>query len=609
MEIHPEKSHFALIKNFLTSAALFAFLLPSANGQNFDSEIRPFLTKNCVSCHGPDKQKAKLRLDTLDPDMVNGSEADMWQEVLDLINLSEMPPEEAKEQPAAAERQAVVKALTASLREAMEVGRSTGGRNVLRRLTAYEYNNTLRDLLDLDLQFAADLPPEGTAKEGFKNNSSVLGTSALHIEYFERIARNALERIILVPEEMPPAYFVRVEPELAFETKPAPAKKPRKPVTGNSYTINGKNYRPGKTAKAPLFRLDHGEQTDGGILLAGNRPGDKIGDPFALDKKSGGAQGDGRSGFQPEFRVEMYEVPYDAPVLVRIRASAVVGKEGAFPRLSFELGSFRGAGVSDQKEAANIEIRSTEPEIYEFVVQGANFPFQSNKPGRPSYFRIYNDYRRGTSELTYEELPKLKIEWVEIKGNHFETWPSSQRQAILFDSENQNDESLYAREVIAAFMKRAYRRPVSPAEVDRKLALFNKLRSQEASFEATIISTLTAVLCSSNFLLIAEPASDERRPLNDYEMATRLSYFLWSSMPDETLLELAADQQLLLKPAVLQAQVKRMIADPKIAGFSRNFASQWLDLAGIRRLAVNPEYFSFQEKTALQEISWQLKAS
>lgn len=580
-----------------------------SNGQGYETDVRPFLAKYCVGCHGPSKQKADLRVDKLDPDMVHGSDTDMWQEVLDLINVSEMPPKEAKAQPKRAERQVIVEALTASLRKAMEAKRSTGGRNVLRRLTAYEYNNTLRDLLGLDLRYATDLPPEGAAQEGFKNNSSVLGTSALHLEYFERIARAALERIILAPTDQPIPYFVRVEPELAFKPEKESAKnsnkrRPKKKPSGASYSIKGQHYLPGNGARGPLFKLDHGEPDGDSILLAGNRPVDKTGDPFAADRKIGGALGDGRSGYQPEFRVEIYEVPHDAPVLVRIRASAVPGKGDTYPRLSFELGSFRGNGVSDQKEAANIEIRSPETQTYEFVVQGANFPFQSNKPGRPSYFRIFNDFRRGTSDLTYEQLPKLKIDWVEIKGNYYESWPTPQRQAILFDSDQREDESAYAHEVITRFMERAYRRPVSFDEVDRKVALFEKLRPQEASFEATIISTLTAVLCSSNFLLISEPAEKivdakspvQRRRLNDYEVASRLSYFLWSSMPDDTLFDLASREQL-RDSSVLLAQVDRMIADPKSRGFSENFAAQWLDLAGVRRLAVNPEYFEFTERT------------
>lgn len=596
-----------MLKSCCTGFVVFAVLAPSmAFGDIYQEQIRPFLMKYCVNCHGPKTQKAKLRLDRLEPDMVRGSDTDMWQEVLDLINVSEMPPAEAPKQPTRKERQVIVEALTSSLRQAMEAQRSTGGRNVLRRLTAYEYNNTLRDLLHLDLKYATDLPPEGAAKEGFKNNSSVLGTSALHIEYFERIARKALEKIILVPEKQPEPYFVRVEPELAFKpvTTKAAARQKKKKSAGVGFGITkGDHYSPGNNARDALFRLEHGELSGDGILLAGDRPGDKVGDPFAPDRKLGGAQGAGRSGYLPEFRVEMYEVPHNAPVLVRIKCSAVPGAGDTFPRLSFELGSFRGAGVSDQKEAGNIEVRSTEPTIYEFVVQGANFPFQSNKPSRPSYFRIFNDFRRGTSDLSYEELPKLNIDWVEIKGNHYEAWPSSQKRVILFESENRENEAVYVREVLSRFMPQAYRRPVSTSEVDRKVALFQKLRGQETSFEATIISTLTSVLCSSHFLLISEPAADSvdgegpvtRRRLNDYELASRLSYFLWSSMPDETLFDLAAKDEL-REASVLLAQARRMIADPKSRGFSRNFASQWLDLAGIRRLAVNPEYFSFEEK-------------
>ena len=592
---------------------LLPLLVGSVYADDFPSQTRSFFGKYCVSCHGPKKQKADLRVDTLDFDLVDGIDTDHWQEVLDLINLSEMPPHDAKRQPTAAERKEIVKALTSEMRKAMQAKRSSGGRNVLRRLTAYEYNNTLRDLLGLDLNHAADLPPEAAAQEGFKNNSMVLGTSALHLEYFERIARSALERIILAPRERPAPYFVRVEPEMAFakdepqqdtKGKKRKTKKPR----GTSYNIKGDEFfRPNANIRNPLFKLEHGELDGDSVLLAGERSSDRVRDPFAPVAKRGGSKGDGRSGYQPEFRVELYEVPHDAPVLVRIRAAAVPGKSGTLPRLSFELGAFRGAGVSDQKEAANIEIRSTDMKVYEFVVHGANFPFQSNKPGRPSYFRIFNDFRRGTSKLAYEELPKLKIDWVEIVSNHYEAWPTPQRQAIFFASPsrpnspsspnapNRANEIEYAREVLERFMTRAFRRPVSPGEVDGKVALFTRLSEHEDTFEAAMISTLTAVLCSPNFLMHAEPAL-EKRQLNAYELASRLSYFLWSSMPDERLFELAESGEL-LKEETLLAETQRMLDDPKSEEFSRNFAAQWLDLAGVRRLAVNPEYFKFQEST------------
>lgn len=598
---------FAVISLATFSLSFVANATAESGAAAYQTQIRPYLSKYCFQCHGPEQQKADLRLDRLDPDMVNGSDTDMWQEVLDQTNVGEMPPAEVH-QPTNQERQSMVDALTAELRQAMEAKRSTGGKNVLRRMTAYEYNNTLRDLLDLDLRYSADLPPEGVAKEGFKNNSGVLGTSALHIEYFERIARSALERIILVPETQPEPYFVRVDPQNAFESvadKANTAKNKKRNNKSIGFNLkNGPDFAPGNRAKPGLFRLEHGSQSNDGILLAGNRPSDRIGNIFAEEKKIGGAKGAGRSGWQPEFRIELYEVPHDSPVQVRIRCAAILGANHSFPRLSFELGSFRGAGVSDQKEAANEEIRSTEMQTYEFVVQGANFPFQSNKPARPSYFRIFNDYRRGTSKLSYEELPKLNIDWVEITCNYFETWPPVQRQAILFDSNNRSNEGVYVKEVLGKFMKRAYRRPVTEAEINRKVALFERLRKAEPSFEHAIVSTLTAVLCSPNFLLLSEPESTqvaentklEKRRIDDYELASRLSYFLWSSMPDESLFELASEGKL-HQAEVLLEQTRRMLADPKSQAFSQNFADQWLDLAGIRRLAVNPEFFQFDERT------------
>lgn len=606
ISLRPKFRRLMLIASIL-AAPLVSSVTANSSTDDYQTQIRPYLAKYCFECHGPKQQKADLRLDTLDPDLVSGSDTDMWQEVLDRSNVGEMPPEEFR-QPSDAERLAMVDALTGQLRQAMEAKRSTGGRNVLRRMTAYEYSNTLRDLLDLDLRYATDLPPEGVAKEGFRNNSGVLGTSALHMEYFERIARSALERIILVPEEKPQPYFVHVEPERAFESESAAEASPparRRNSSGVGYTFSrGPEFSSGMKAKPGLFRLEHGSPSENGIILAGNRPTDRVGQVFAAERKVGGAKGAGRSGWQPEFRVELYEVPHDSPVLVRIRCAAIPGDGDLFPRLSFELGSFRGAGVSDQKEAANIEVRSTEMQTYEFVVQGANFPFQSNKPARPSYFRIFNDYRRGTSQLSYEELPKLNIDWVEITCNYFETWPSAQRQAILFAADDELNERDYTRQVLSRFMTRAYRRPVTPSEIDRKLALFARLRQAEPSFEHAIVSTLTAVLCSPNFLLLNEPeatavaedAEPEKRQLDDYELASRLSYFLWSSMPDSTLFDLAARQEL-RQPEVLLKQTRRMLADPKSQAFSRNFAAQWLDLDGIWRLAVNPEFFQFDDRT------------
>ena len=122
----------------------------------------------------------KLRLDTLDPDFVKGTGAETWHDVLNKLNLGEMPPKKAK-QPTTAERRMLVGWVTRELQRAERAARSTGGRVVMRRLTRYEYNNTLRDLLGVQLDFAENLPPESVSADGFQNNGSVLGLSLIHI--------------------------------------------------------------------------------------------------------------------------------------------------------------------------------------------------------------------------------------------------------------------------------------------------------------------------------------------------------------------------------------------------------------------------------------------
>ncbi|MCH2366800.1 MAG: DUF1587 domain-containing protein [Planctomycetes bacterium] len=173
-------------------------LLPSAARSDdvFKKDVLPVLRKNCFGCHGPEKQKGKLRLDTLSLDFDRGEAAERWHDALNKLSLGEMPPED-KPQLSPEERRAVTGWLRGRLEAAARARRSTGGRVVLRRLTRYEYANTLRDLLGLDLDFSRELPPEPKSADGFKNNGGALGMSAEQLEYYLKIARNALSKAIV----------------------------------------------------------------------------------------------------------------------------------------------------------------------------------------------------------------------------------------------------------------------------------------------------------------------------------------------------------------------------------------------------------------------------
>jgi hypothetical protein len=165
---------------------------------DFQRDVRPVLAEYCFRCHGPDEQKGDMRLDVLDPDVVNGADAEAWHLVLDMVGGGEMPPDD-EPQPVDAERRRVVEWLTESVERA---SRARAGRHgtVLRRLNRASYTNTLQDLLGVGIDFGNVLPGDGKSKAGFTNNGEVLATSPLHLDYWQAIARQALAQAILSGE-------------------------------------------------------------------------------------------------------------------------------------------------------------------------------------------------------------------------------------------------------------------------------------------------------------------------------------------------------------------------------------------------------------------------
>lgn len=147
----------------------------------FSRDIKPLLQKLCADCHGAKKPKGHLQIDTLSQHLAAGDDAESWHDVLDRVNLGEMPPPKSP-QPTKEERKVLVRWLTEGLRQAAESRRNSTGRVVMRRLTRYEYQNTMRDLLGVDLDYAAELPPEPLSPDGFLNNGASLEMlSLIHI--------------------------------------------------------------------------------------------------------------------------------------------------------------------------------------------------------------------------------------------------------------------------------------------------------------------------------------------------------------------------------------------------------------------------------------------
>ena len=181
------------------------------------------------------------------------------------------------------------------------------------------------------------------------------------------------------------------------------------------------------------------------------------------------------------------------------------------------------------------------------------------------------------------------VDWVEVSGPIFPDWPPKSHKSLFFAGDNRQDAE-YVREIFARFLPRAYRRPVTEAEMDGVVTVVERARQKGIGFHDAMRMGLARVLCSPGFLFIQEPTTDASpRRLNDYELASRLSYFLWSSMPDEELFELAKSGRL-HETDVLTAQVDRLLDSPKAEAFVEGFAGQWLQIREFGSVMPAAEY-------------------
>jgi hypothetical protein len=206
------------------------------------------------------------------------------------------------------------------------------------------------------------------------------------------------------------------------------------------------------------------------------------------------------------------------------------------------------------------------------------------------------------SNTSFAKGADIQFDYVEVSTPVYEQWPPASHTNLFIASGNAKNESAYVREILTEFMPRAWRRQISTAQIDAKVKYFERIRSVSDDFQQAVIEVLATVLSSPRFLYLvqAAPSPDQTElVLNDYELANRLAMFLWSSIPDKELLDLAAKGQLSETKQLIQ-QSKRMLGDPRHKRFTKHFVRQWLDMQLLDFLTVNKaEYPDF--KDSLQE--------
>ena len=513
---------------------------------------RALLDRYCVSCHNERSLTGGLALDTAD--VANaGAEPEVWERVIRKLRLNAMPPP-GRPRPDAAATEALVSFLKTEIDQAAAANPNPGRVDTIHRLNRAEYKNAIRDLLLVDVDVTSLLPADDSDRHGFDNMASMLSVSPTLIERYlsaaKKISRVAVgvasggtsrQTYQAVAYEVPEDW-TNASDELPFGSRGGVAVRHTFPVDA-TYEIavrlkrNGYDYIMGSAEPHQLeIRID-GERV-GKFTVGGEDKGTPA--PLGFAGNLPGSQ---------EWALYMTTLDEQLRVRVPVEAGAHV------------------VGVSWVSRTTAPEGVRQRP-----VTVNSNTLTWDNPYGNPV------------------------VENIKIDGPYDTTGVSdtpSRQRLFVCRPEGATDEVACAREILSQVARRAYRRPVTDAEVDILVGFFEAGRG--AGFDAGIGLALERVLTDPNFLFRIEQDPDNLEPgtayrLSDLELASRLSFFLWSSIPDDELLDLA-ERERLHDPDVLAQQVQRMVADPRASALVENFAGQWLQLRNIANVAPNRRAF------------------
>lgn len=504
------------------------------DGSDADPGVQEYLQTHCVDCHSSEDPKSELDLTQLPGEPTSLEEAERWERVLIMLQRGQMPPDEVPRP-----QQAVTDRVVSQIEETLGqwiVHSDRPPAAAARRLTNFEYQNTMRDLLGFELQLADDLPEDPTIPYQFNNSAELLLMGAEQLQRYEENAARALAAAIVDPAA-PDVQKIRKE----WKT----------------------------------------ERQNNELAITGNRRGNVAG---GLSIKRWPEHGEYRvrvraSGLFPDGTTQL--------PLRLVMGYGLAGDIGAAP--------FFPVGTIDLNAADN------EPRVYEFRGRIENHPVEPQRQYRRGGTRTgnlltipaslvitpQNLFDDGTLNdgVAAELRPRAVIDWIEFEAPVADTWPPEHHTRILFASPlRDSDPAAYVKQVLTRFLSRAFRRPATSQDVDRYAQIYQIFAADGASMEDAVRDTLAVALTSPAFLYHGHHADPH------YRTASRLSYFLWGTMPDDALLQLGATAQL-QDPEIIAAQVQRMLTDDRADDFVRNFATQWLALQRCRTLPINTRLF------------------
>jgi hypothetical protein len=504
----------------------------------FPEQIQSFLDRHCIKCHSGEKPEAHLSLDRLPKDFNDQRARERWRTVARRVKSGEMPPKDSP-RPSDEDLEAFTKSITTGIDAAEVALRQTNGRTVLRRLNRIEYENTIRDLLGVHVELKEMLPADSSSG-GFDNVGQALHLSSFQMEKYLEAAELALNAAI--------------------------TNQPKPPTQIKKHYLM-KDQHQVKTSTESVYRQLDGDR----LVMFSSSPWTSI-LLYEFYPRDGGAY---------RFRVSASGFQSDGkPVTYRLDAGnlSMTGR----PSL---VGYFDAPADTSR--------------VIEFVahLQPTN-TLRIHPYGLPSSQVVH---KIGADKY---DGPGLTIDWVEVEGPLHDVWPPDSHRRIFGDlpqapakpvngSERvhvvSNDPAADARRVLGEFARRAFRHAVADDDLQPIMNLVQARLAANDTFEQAVRVGLTAILVSPEFLFLNEKPGT----LDEFALASRLSYFLWSTMPDEQLLRLAEGERgtvptgdqprigSLSDPELLHKQIDRMLDAPQASAFVSNFVGQWLGLREI----------------------------
>ncbi len=566
-------------RNFSWPLLVLALLnfSPKTFGQDrmtsFQAQVKPLLENHCLDCHGPTLQKANLRLDTLSADLRDERTLATWAVVHDKLAAGEMPPKKC-ERPPQDELRAATTWLHRELHAASLERQQKKGRVIVRRLNGTEYESTIADLLGTRVSLK-EMLPEDNSVAGFDNVSTALDVSATHQLLYQEAAEKAVAAAI------PP------HPPIPFSDR----------RTGRQISEKGPNFRQTLT-RSCLQKGDalifYSKLPRYGLCCTATVP---AAGRYKVQMSIAAVGAENRavpaafmvvnqSGREDAVLRDMRDIPPGPPRLVEVevdlkaRQAFVVNLLANWDIRGFKrpIEEYTGPGLLVEWLKIEGPIGAWPPPSYESLFAGV--PLKPRSVAR--------------AESQGKPPPKIPAVRSEYSWNNDPLIPAS--------ANPKQD----AERLIRAFLPRAFRRPVSEAVQQRFVARVHDKLDKGELFVDAMTYGYKAILSSPQFLLLVEPGpaavvqdGDFRSPqLDDYALASRLSYFLWSTPPDTELLELARKGEL-SKADVLRSQVERLLQSPRAHRFTEIFVGQWLDLRKIDSTIPDPQLYGEFDGTLL----------